>query len=329
MVRFGIIGTNKISHQFADAVTATKDAQISAVYSRSLKTAQTFAAPYQAEHCFDDLTAFCQSCQFDAAYIASPNIFHAEQAIALMAAGKHVLCEKPISASANQATQMIECAKSNNVCLMEAMPTSHLPNFKQIRQHLNKVGQIRLVQSSFCQYSSRYDKYKAGENPNTFNLAFANGALIDIGIYPLHVLVNLFGQPQQVQSQVVKLASGVDGCGDVLLQYPGFNVNIQYSKISNSSNITEIQGEKGRLLINHISLLNSLTFIANDGTVTELGVEQYKNGMRYELEHFVALVQAERTESDINTWPLSKQVIAIIDGIRQQQGIIYPSDEQK
>ena len=81
-----------------------------------------------------------------------------------------------------------------------AFKTACLPNFHLLRQALPKVGKLRKVFFNYCQYSSRYQRYLDGENPNTFNPAFSNGSIMDIGFYCLASAVALFGEPKSVQA---------------------------------------------------------------------------------------------------------------------------------
>lgn len=73
-----------------------------------------------------------------------------------------MLCEKPLAVNATEVARMIQAAKDHNALLMEAMKSTLLPNFKVIQDNLHKIGPIRRYFASFCQYSSRYDKYKEG-----------------------------------------------------------------------------------------------------------------------------------------------------------------------
>ena len=89
------------------------------------------------------------------------------------------------------------------------MKTSYLPNLQVCREALSSLGNIRRAHFSYCQYSSRYQKYLNGENPNTFNPEFSNGSLMDIGIYPLTATIELFGKPTSVSACGSLLDSGV------------------------------------------------------------------------------------------------------------------------
>ncbi len=327
-INFAIIGTNKITHQLLETASNYKQFNLSAVYSRQQSTADSFAEQYQAKYRFTSINELAKCAAVDAVYIASPNSCHAEQAMQLMAQGKHVLCEKPIAANTQEIDQMIACAKKHKVCFMEAMLITHLPNFTAIKNALPKLGKIRKFSATQCQYSSRYNLYKQGKNPNTFNPEFANGALMDIGIYPLYAAVHLFGEPDTIQSDCHKLNSGVDACGDLILKYKSqeLQATIAYSKINFASNGGEIQGENGYLVYQHAIHFNKAHIYYNDGQVEDISQKQHNNPMYYELGHFLEMIARAQYESNINTWQQSQQVLKIIDNVRRQQGINYPSD---
>ncbi len=188
MIRFAVIGTNWITDRFIEAAVQLDEFQLVAVYSRTIERANEFATKYSVDTIFTDLNKLADYHAIDAVYIASPNSFHAEQAILLMEHGKHVLCEKPIAANAVEFERMARTAKANHVVLMEALKTTLLPNFKRISEHLHKIGTIRRYVANYCQYSSRYDAYKTGTVLNAFQPHFANGALMDLGIYCIYRL---------------------------------------------------------------------------------------------------------------------------------------------
>ncbi len=334
-IRFAVIGSGNITHSFLDAAQQDSRFVLQAVYSRNLTTAKQLAQQYHANLVFDDLELLATCEQVDAVYIASPNSLHAQQSMQMMRMGKHVLCEKPVAANVNELEQMISSAKQHNVCFMEAMLSSFVPNFLQIKKALPRIGAIRKMQASFCQLSSRYPRFLAGEATNTFDANFANGALMDIGIYPLYAAISLFGMPDNMLSAGTKLSSGVDGCGELLLDYQGdrqgvhqIQASISYSKISNGDNIGEIQGELARITWHHSSVFNTAELIFNNGDREDLSVAQVDNRMVYEVNHFIDLIESGQQQSSLNTWQLSKNVLSVIEQCRLQQGIIYPSDHR-
>ena len=336
MTNFAIIGTSKITDAFIEAARQDPRFNLVAVYSRHQTTAQNFADKHNIEHCFTDLALLANSDLVDAVYIASPNNFHAQQSITMLQGGKHVLCEKPVAINCTELAQMVTAAKANNVTFMEAMLVTFLPNYQQIKKHIKALGNIRKYSASFCQLSSRYPAYLRGENPNTFNVNFGNGALMDIGIYPLYLVIDLFGVPTEITGQCHKLPTGVDGYGDLLLQYhtadsaddqTSIQAHISYSKLSHGSNICELQGENGYLSWQHSSLFNEVTLHLNNSDRQTLTLPQTDNRMTYELSHFIDLIASNTNESSVNRWQLSQQVLSVIEQARKQQGIIYPADK--
>ena len=253
MFNLAIIGTNWISQQFVEAAIQTGEFSLKAVYSREFDKARSFGTPYHAETFYDSLDALGKDPDIDAVYIASPNSLHAPQAIQMLSAGKHVICEKPMASNYALAQEMFKCAEENNVVLFEAFMSPYTPNFAVLKQSLPTISPLRHATISYCQYSSRYQKYLNGENPNTFNPEFSNGSIMDIGYYCLGAAIELFGEPNQVQASAVVLPSGVDGCGSVTLAYDDFNVNLLHSKVSDSLIPSEFQGEQGSVLVDMIS----------------------------------------------------------------------------
>ena len=201
----------------------------------------------------------------------------------------------------------------------------HLPNFKCLKQSLSSIGTLRKALISYCQYSSRYGKYLAGENPNTFNPDFANGSIMDIGFYCLSSAVELFGEPKSVQAQAQLLDSGVDGSGSVILNYEGFEVVLQHSKTSDSHLPSEIQGEDGALLIEMISIAKSITKYTRGSNIgIDLSVKQESNPMYYEALEFAA--QHQNKAMNASCTQRSLIVAKLLEEIRRQTGVIFPTD---
>lgn len=328
-MNFVIVGTNFISDTLVTAAKTVSEFTLYGVCSRATASGEAFLAKHAIADAkiFTTIEQVCSDDNVDAVYIAAPNSLHKSYAVACLNSGKHVLGEKPAAANSQELAAILTAAKRNNRLYMEAMMTTHLPNFSVLRQAIEKIGVPRKYIGQYSQYSSRYDKYKNGERPNTFLPEFANGALVDLGVYPLYILIALWGAPNSVQASGVLLDTGVDGAGDVLLNYSDKQAVISYSKISQGDNFTEIQGEKGRIRIAAVSLLKRIQFIANDGTVEELSQPFDEHFMRHEVAHFIATATSYQCESNINTHQLSIDVMAVLDQARQQLGVVYPSDK--
>ena len=337
-VRFGVVGTNFITDWVIAGCTGQDPRfELAAVYSRSRERAEEFAAKYGIPYKFTSLEEMASSPVVDAVYIASPNFKHAEQSILCMSHGKHVLCEKPLASNAAEARQMIAASAKYNVTLMEAMKSTLNPNFLMMMRNVERVGKVRRYFSSYCQYSSRYDRLKAGELPNAFNPACSNGALMDIGVYTIYPMVVLFGRPQEVFASGTLLSSGTDGQGSVTFRYDGMEANVIYSKIADSHLPSEIQGEEGTIVMNHISRLKQVTFIprmpqAVRGNGEQPEAEDWsqptdKDRYYYEVAEFIDLVLSGRRESAVNTHCCSLMTMELMDEVRRQLGVVYPADK--
>ncbi len=326
MIRFAVIGTNWITRQFVDAAHETGKYKLTAVYSRSLEQAQSFANDYPVEHLFTSLEAMAQSDDVDAVYIASPNSLHFPQTELFLRHKKHVICEKPLASNLREVEQAIAVARENQVVLFEAFKTASLPNFQLLQQTLPKLGQIRKAFINYCQYSSRYQRYLDGENPNTFNPAFSNGSIMDIGFYCLASAVALWGEPKQVQASASLLESGVDAHGVVVMDYGDFSVTLQHSKVSDSTLPSEIQGEAGALVIEKISECQKLSFVPRGSKAQDLSQPQHINTMLYEAEEFARLV--ENNEVNHPELEVSRITAKVQTEIRRQTGVVFPADAQ-
>ena len=325
MVRLGIIGTNFITGRFLDAVAQCGGVGLSAVYSRSLQRAEEYAGQHGAPLFFDSLDALASCPQVDAVYIASPNCCHAEQAVRMLEGKKHVLCEKPIASNLKETETMINAAKSNGVILLEAMRPVFTPAFSIIRDNLKKLGTIRRVTFSYCEYSSRYDAFKAGTVKNAFNPALSNASLLDIGVYCIHPYIKLFGLPDRILAEETRLENGFNGQGTILMKHSGMLAELLYSKIATSYLPNEIQGENGSMRISRISDPREVSIRYRGGETELIYRESRENDMYYELKEFLRLIEtgADTTEAD----NASRMTMRVMDDVRRQLGIVFPADK--
>ncbi|MDX8046807.1 Gfo/Idh/MocA family oxidoreductase [Gracilibacillus sp. S3-1-1] len=327
MIRFGVIGTNWITDRFLDGASQLDRFQLHAVYSRTDEKAKEFAGKYNVEHTYTDLEAFAHSDAFDAVYIASPTALHSQHAITCMKGGKHVIVEKPFASNEVEVRAMIETAKQYNVTIMEAMKTPHVPNFNRLQESLEKIGPVRRFVANFCQYSSRYDKYKEGVVLNAFKPELSNGSLMDIGVYCIYPMVALFGKPERVKATAYMLESGVDGEGTVTVDYPSLNGVCMFSKITNSEIPSEIQGENGSIVIGKFSDMKDIKVVYKDGTEEKVDGEQQENSMYYETKSFIESIENNEIENNVNTWENSIETMRILDAARKEIGLVFPADE--
>jgi len=327
MVKLGVIGRNFVVDWMMEAAQQVPEAQFTAIYSRSMETGQSFAAQYGLPHVFDRLEDLAVCDDVDAVYIASPNYCHFSQSRLMLEHGKHVLCEKPATVSAAELAQLLEIAKANHVVYLEAMRLVHDDALDVIRNALPRIGALRRVSFEFTQYSSRYDRVRAGETGiNAFDPSLSNGSIMDMGCYAVAAIAALFGRPERVSAMGVKLENGFDGNGVILMQYPDFIAEAAYSKICRQVSPTYLMGEDGAILLDDINRTKRIWLEKCTGGVEELPyMEKKPINMMYELRHFCAMVAGEMDPAPWNE--ISRITMEILDKARQDMGIVFPLEK--
>lgn len=257
-MKFATVGTSWITEKFISSSETVKDFDLVAVYSRNEQKAIDFAQRFAVEAYFTDIHAMAESKLFDAVYIASPNALHFEQSKLFLEHGKNVICEKPATTTKAQMEMLLSLAEEKGLIYCEAIMTIHTEGFEIIREEMKKIGNIRTSHFDFCQLSSKYPAFVNGENPNIFNPSLHTGCLMDIGVYNLYLAAGLFGKPENVISDSIKLSNGCDASGAAILRYPGHSVILNYSKTGQTYSYSEIIGDKGTILFFSVSQLTGV-----------------------------------------------------------------------
>ena len=327
-IRIGIVGTNFVSDWMADGGRLDPRCGLTAVFSRHEDTGHAFAQKHGIPAVFTSLEAMVRSGLVDAVYIASPNSCHCSQALVCMDAGLHVLCEKPMASNAAEVTAMAEAARRSGVVLLEAMIPALSPVLAAVAANMPRIGTVRRYFASYCQYSSRYDRFKRGDIANAFRPELSNGAVMDIGVYCLYPMVALFGAPQDVYASALRLSTGVDGQGTVVAQYDGFDGVAIYSKIADSALPAEIQGEEGTITIDRISSPRRSVFTPRDKSAPAEVLAELSSAddpYFHEMRAFIDLIE-QGGEHPLSNLRNSLATISLIDELRRRSSIIFPAD---
>lgn len=334
MIKLGIIGTNWITQQFVEAAQATKQYQLTTVYSRHQDTATQFAEKNGATATFDDLNAFFSSDQFNTVYIASPNSLHFEQAKQAIAHHKNLIVEKPAFMNQKQMAEIQRLLDQNpDVLYFEAARNIHTPNFHAIAKQLGELKTVSGAEFTYSKYSSRYDKVLAGEVPNVFSPKFGGGVLQDLGVYTVYDAVTLFGMPEEVAYFPQLIRTGVDGKGTAVLSYPEYTVTLNFSKISNSHMTSEIYGLKDLIEIDDGGEIQHVNYVDADGQRHVLGENDGTNPMIPEAQDFARVIndpEKPQNQKDYAYWrQLSVYVNKILFNLRQDAHIFFVGEGEK
>ena len=294
---FAVVGTGAIVDRFLDALSHVEGARAVALYSRKEETGNAFAARHGGLTVYTDYDRMLEDPAVHGVYIATPHFCHKEQTLRALRAGRHVLVEKSAALTAADFREMREEAGRTGRVLLEAMRPDFDPAYDIVRKTLPSLGRIRRISLVFCQYSSRYDAFRRGEVKNAFDPSIGNSALLDIGVYPLHLCLSLFGMPEETNARAVFLDNGFEAAGDLALSYQsrGFLATVSYSKVHNAMEASVIEGEDGALRIDKLTEPKEIRYISRGKEPVTLPFAAEENNMRFEIEAFLEMTEGKRS----------------------------------
>ncbi len=326
MIGLATIGTGWITESFLNAAALSGRFEHRAVYSRSYDKAAAFAARVGCHGTiYTDLLALAADPTIDAVYIASPNALHYSQSKLFLQHKKHVICEKPVTLTADEYRELKALADQNGCIYMEAIMSRHSPCRDTVLQNVRSLGNTVMARFDFCQRSSRYDAYRRGELPNVFNVALGGGSLSDLGIYCVWCAVDLFGMPRSISATAVLDENGTDLSGSATFEYDGFCAVLTYSKCGESSVRSEIIGDRGTLTLGSISMYADGALIRD--TARPLPTADRDHVMCGEAVAFADYIEHPDTFADAYAAVSSQTetVRVCIDQIAKQSHIHYSS----
>ncbi len=323
-IRWGILGTGNIAHQFARGLADTPDATLVAVGSRSIDTANTFADEFDVERRHPTYEELADDDGVDAVYVSTPHPFHRDNSILLLEHGKAVICEKPFTINAGDAKAVIDVARQRDVFLMEAMWTRYLPAVVRARELIAEgaIGDVRLVQADFG--------FRAGINPEgrLFNLALGGGALLDVGIYVISMASMILGpRPSRVASTTQIGETGVDEQSAFLLQYPGGELAVLSCAVRTGTAVeARVFGTEGSILLHGPFFKCGALTVKRGGEEEHIDLPLEGNGYNYEAAEVGRCLRVGLKESDIMPLDETLVLMELMDSIRAQWGLSYPME---
>jgi len=245
-IRWAILGTGKIAEEFAQGLKQLPDASLVAVGSRTQASATRFAARHQVSRAYGSYAALVADSEVDIVYIATPHIAHKEHCLLVLEANKAVLCEKPFALNAAEASEVIALARAKQLFCMEAMWMRFIPIMREVQKLITAqaIGDICMVNASLG-FLVEYDPAH-----RAYNRALGGGALLDLGVYPLSLIVQLLGVPTSIRSHAVIGESGVDEQAAVILGFAGGEIaTLSTSLRTFNANDAVIMGSTGQIRI--------------------------------------------------------------------------------
>lgn len=327
-LRWGIVGPGLIANAWADTVLRNTGQRITAVASRSVHRARDFAAKFGIGAAYSTYDALFSDPNVDAVYVATQQHAHRDTVLAAIAAGKHVLVEKPITTLPADARAIAAAARNAGVLVMEAMWTSYLPQASIIRQLIadGVLGDIRYVQADLGQ-----DQW---DNPRLFE-PDGGGTSHDMGIYPVAFISQFFvDAPVGVQAMGELTELGVDAEISIRLKYANGAIGHAYaSMLAFSRSAAWIDGSHASLSVElPFPVPTTLNLFHREfnprlaATWTDTSGIVGHDGLCYQATAFASFVQQGLTDSPIRSLADSVRDIELITAARHQIGAFYPGE---
>lgn len=323
MIKYATIGTSFIAEQFVTGANATGRLALGAVYSRSSDTGVNFAKKFDCNKVYTNLQSLADDSEIQAVYIASPNSCHAQQTEFLLRAGKHVICEKPITTSVAEYKKLKLLADQKGLIYIEAIIPIYNSSRNRIKTAIGEIGNIAMAKIDYCQRSSRYDRFMRGEHVNIFDMSLYAGTLMDLGVYCVYAACDLFGMPNKIKASANFLNNGADGSGIAIFEYDKFATSLTYSKTGQSIAPTEIVGDSGSVIM-ETAVYYQDAYLVKDGKKFPLFDDVSKETlMGYEAVAFCDFIKGNRLdEYDANS-KITLNVHTCMDMIQQEAKIKY------
>ncbi len=294
MIRWGILGCGGIAGRMASVLTSLPGSVLHAVAAREGGRAKAFAAAYGVPAAYEGYEGLTADKEVDAVYVATIHPAHADCVRKCLSADKAVLCEKPLTMTLEEAEGLFGLAKERNVLLMEAMWTRFLPAWREIRRRIlaGTIGRVRLMEADFSA-AIPFDP-----DSRIYHLGKGGGALLDIGVYAVHALLQVLGTGYTDIRASGRLSStGSDSAAAVLLTYPDGALGVATCGCDYAgSGDARIYGEKGNIVVPNFIAATAYT-LTRTGCEPESRVFEAREGFTYEAEECMRLLAEGNTVS--------------------------------
>lgn len=324
-MKTAVLGAGTIIPDFLQAADKIEELEVCAIFGResSLARMREFQRQYGIEKIYHDYDQLLKDPQVEAVYVALPNHLHYTFAKKAVENKKHVIVEKPFASTYGQAEELVRIAGQNQVVVFEAISNQYMPNYQKTRELVKELGDIKIVQLNYSQYSRRYDLFKEGTTLPVFDPKKSGGALMDLNVYNIHYVTGLFGKPDNIR-YIANIERGIDTSGILTMEYPGFKCVCVGAKDCKAPVSINVQGDKGYVHSDDpANVYGSFTFAHNGGEPRTIALNQGMPRLYYELRVFTELVTRGNGQEAREYNRHTLDVMEILDKARRQAGIDF------
>ena len=313
------IGAGKIANKVAKEVVANPGHAIVAVYNRTKAKAEKFAKKYNST-VYESALEAIKDPRVDGVYIATTNETHFSFAKLSLENHVPVLCEKPITGYAKELKELIQISEENRTLLKEAMWTWFNPIANKVKEWIKeeRIGKIISVDCIFNMPIFGYNNAKGRYiSPERYG-----GALLDLGVYPVRYVYELFGKPKSIKSKG-KLYHGIDLFNESVFEYDGFNARVSSQINALVGEHCYIVGEKGTIRVPFFHMASKA--ILKTKTYREVFKDKEKKFAR-QFKIVGEYIKGEK-KNELVSLDSSLAVMELMDEIRRQIGVVFPGEE--
>lgn len=323
-MKLAIFGSGKIVQEFLPITKDLPEINVKAILGtkRSQEKTEKIQVEYGIEASYTDIDECLKSEAFDTVYVAVPNHLHYGFAKKALEAGKHVICEKPFTLKHEELLDLEQLALKKDLVLVEAITNQYLVNYQGIKEASQKIGKLKIIECNYSQYSSRYDAFKEGTILPAFNPKMGGGALMDINIYNIHLVVGLLGKPKHVQ-YYANIERAIDTSGMLILDYGDVKVVCIGAKDSEATIRSTIQGTEGSVVVNGpTNTLDSYTTESLSGEKETFDHKVHPHRMYDEFKLFSQVIKNKDMDFVKKQLEHSKIVMEIVEAAINDAGIV-------
>ena len=321
MIRVGIIGPGRAAARFAQGLAAVPGSELAAVWGRNPERTAQFVQRFSVP-IFCTTVADLLASSIDAVYIATHPDTHAELSIQALAAGKHVLCEKPATLNVRQLEQVLAAARHHDRLFMEAMKPPFFPLYRKLREHLQRdpIGRVGFVRAGHC------DSTLAPDYPLHF-LELGGGGILGIGPYEAFLALDWLGPLKRMQTMGRLSPTGVDSFALFQTEHERGMAQLHTGLDLLSHGDALLSGPLGYVLL-HANWWNPTraTIHYTGGRIVTLDEPFTHGGFNYETHHFCELIRQGKRESPEITHALSLGMAQLLEQARTALGVRFPGE---
>lgn len=325
-MKLGILGTGMIVKDLLSTIHELAfDKVVLLATEQSQKEAQEMVESYGLDDVYVNCDELLKS-DVDTIYVALPNHLHYAFAKKALEADKNVIVEKPFTSNSKEAQELVDLAKNKQCFLFEAMTVHYMPATLQLKKDVMQLGKMKIISLNYSQYSSRYDAFKQGQILPAFDYHKSGGALYDLNVYNIHFVLDLFGQPKEV-NYYPNIERGIDTSGVLILDYDNFKVVLIGAKDCRAPLMNTLQANQGHVVITTpVSRLRDYQVSQNQHEEHKTFTSQ-THAMYYEFKEMKRMIEDNDHVKADAMLKLSLMASQVMTEARRKAGIVFDADK--